>query len=721
MNKTKISIFILALAVPLFSIAQEKPYLIEGKIGKLNPPAKAYLFLEQGIDSTIIKNGSFQFSGSVAGVMPAHIIINNKGTGLLANQVGGSPYTFNFYIEPGKLSIVSRDSLPNAKITGGPLNKDYVRLKAQLKSTDDALSTLVKSLLNASTEVRNSEAFNKHFQSESNKIGMQQKQIWLDFIKNNPNSLMSLLVLRSYSGVGSRLLYHSIPGSPSLEEVDSLYNTLGSSVHQNPLGKNFSDVLAKQKYLKIGALAPDFSQADPNGKMVTLKDFRGKYLLIDFWASWCGPCRAENPTVVKAYDKYKSRGFEVLGVSLDFANGREAWLKAIEADQLTWTQVSDLKGWSNEVAKLYVVRAVPQNYLLDPDGKIIGINLRGEALEGKLKEIFGTSEAAKAEPFEYVVTGMMPKSTKPQRAFFIYARQDGEIGTDSVDVKNGMFSFKAKTTKKENLGYVRVTNVVDGQSPKTGKFIRFFTDTIKITLRSASTIDKAQVTGGQLNRDEQVLAALLKKSPETGYQTFIQSHPNSIISLDALNALSTNGSDLAVVEPLFNSLSADLRSTERGEAYAAKVAELRKVMVGAYAPEFTALDTAGKPISLKEFKGQYVLLDFWASWCPPCRAESPYLRAAINKYGSGNFAILGISLDNPRTGKEGWVKAIKDDKLTWTQVSDLKWENEVAKLYSVHAIPQNFLLDPDGKIIATNLRGDDVDKKLKELLKPITN
>jgi peroxiredoxin len=720
MIKTRFAISLFALALPLFSIAQSRQYVIEGKIGKLDPPAKAYLFLDRGIDSTIITKGVFRFTGKVDAAIPAHIIINKKGTGLQSNQVGGSPFTFNFYIEPGKISISSPDSLPNAKLTGGPLNMDYIRLKAQLKPTDKALSDLVDKLLNATPETRNSKAFNDNFQSESSAIGVRQKKIWLDFIKSNPNSLMSLMVLKSYSGVGSRLLYNSIPGSPALEEVDSLYQTLGKDVRLNPLGKNFGDVLATQKSMKIGAIAPDFSQTDPNGKLVSLKDFKGKYLLIDFWASWCGPCRAENPTVVKAYAQYKAKGFEVLGVSLDFANGREAWLKAIENDHLTWTQVADLKGWDNKVAQLYVVRAVPQNYLLDPDGRIIGINLRGEALENKLQEVLGTGSSTEVQPetFEYVVKGKIPKSPVPRRAFYVYTKTDGTIATDSTEVKEGIFSFKAATTKKEGMGFVRISDLVKGKSSRSGKFIQFFTDSTTITLTSAGAIDQAKIAGGELNRDQQALTALLKKEPEAGYLTFIKSHPNSLISLDALKTLRENLPDIDV-EAHFNSLSARVRASEKGKAYAAKISEWKKVMIGAYAPQFTATDTAGKPVSLKDFKGKYVLLDFWASWCPPCREESPYLRAALNKYGKGNFAILGISLDNPRTGKKGWVKAIKDDKLTWPQVSDLKYDNEVAKLYSVNSIPQNFLLDPDGKIIATNLRGGAVDQRLKELLKPL--
>ncbi|PHN01335.1 hypothetical protein CRP01_37745 [Flavilitoribacter nigricans DSM 23189 = NBRC 102662] len=145
--------------------------------------------------------------------------------------------------------------------------------------------------------------------------------------------------------------------------------------------------LEDARSLMVGGTAPDFTQETPEGEMLTLSDLRGKVVLIDFWASWCGPCRKENPNVVRVYNQYKDKGFEILSVSLD--NKKDRWLQAIEKDQLEWHHVSDLKGWSNEVAQTYDVHSIPQTILLDPEGKILARNLRGRSLEAKLAELFG--------------------------------------------------------------------------------------------------------------------------------------------------------------------------------------------------------------------------------------------------------------------------------------------------------------------------------------------
>lgn len=160
-----------------------------------------------------------------------------------------------------------------------------------------------------------------------------------------------------------------------------------ASYSNNSLVKEFINKTKNIKKLAVGNEAPDIALKNPDGKIVKLSSLRGNYVLIDFWASWCRPCRVENPNNVKLYKKYHDKGFEIYGVSLD--RDKSSWLKAIKDDGLTWTQVSDLKFWQSEGAKIYNVRAIPHTVLLDKDGKIIANGLRGENLAKKLKEIFG--------------------------------------------------------------------------------------------------------------------------------------------------------------------------------------------------------------------------------------------------------------------------------------------------------------------------------------------
>jgi len=334
--------------------------------------------------------------------------------------------------------------------------------------------------------------------------------------------------------------------------------------------------------------------------------------------------------------------------------------------------------------------------------------------------------ALTAQSIHYVVSGKIGNLSAPAKAYLIRS-EDRLTKVDSVIMKNGTFRFTGIAKAPENMAYLKIST--SGNGNKGAGFISFYTDAKAISIISPDSVQNAKITGGKINRDEAELNTILKATKseagtdeedmptekKSAYINFIRSHPNSIISIKALGNISGNYPDPEEFEPLLNSLSSEVRSTSKGLAYAERLAGIKKVSIGLMAPDFTMADTAGKPVSLHNFKGKYVLLDFWASWCPPCRAESPHLVDSYNTYKDKNFTILSVSLDGPGA-KSKWIKALQDDRLTWTHISDLAYNNEVARLYSIKTIPYNFLIGPDGKIVAKSLRGEALKAKLKEIL-----
>ncbi|QEM07496.1 AhpC/TSA family protein [Mucilaginibacter rubeus] len=374
MNLTSIKkIALTAIAsAPALAFAQDTQYTVQGKIGDYNAPAKVYVqYRNDGktvVDSAILNGGAFKFTGKTSTTTPVsgYILFNPKGTGLHSSEDYRS-----IYLEPGTINVSATDKIADAKIEGTKTNNDNEKYNLAEKPINDAYEALSAKRKTATPEQM------AELNAEEKKIDDQDAQVNKKFIQENPDSYVSLNALESYAY------------SADYVDIAPLFNNFSPAIKATEAGKKFAERLPKLKAVALGATAPEFAEADTAGKMVSLSSFRGKYVLIDFWASWCGPCRRENPNVVKAYNAYKGKNFTILGVSLDRPNAKDKWLAAIHKDGLTWNHVSDLKFWDSKAADLYAVRGIPQNFLLDPNGKIIGKNLRGEDLENKLAEIFG--------------------------------------------------------------------------------------------------------------------------------------------------------------------------------------------------------------------------------------------------------------------------------------------------------------------------------------------
>jgi peroxiredoxin len=207
--------------------------------------------------------------------------------------------------------------------------------------------------------------------------------------ENIQKAIDKFVTEKKKSAVAAFVLNATFDFNPDVVTLEKRFNGLDASVKKSEAGKQLEEFISEKKVGAIGTEALDFTQPDTTGSPVSLSSFRGKYVLVDFWASWCGPCRNENPNVVENFNKFKAKNFTILGVSLDRPGKKEAWVQAIHEDNLTWTHVSDLQFWNNAVAQLYHIQGIPQNILVDPEGKIVAKNLRGPALEAKLCEIFG--------------------------------------------------------------------------------------------------------------------------------------------------------------------------------------------------------------------------------------------------------------------------------------------------------------------------------------------
>jgi peroxiredoxin len=382
-NMKKIAFLSICCLLAISSCTDEnnQSFTLKGKLGNWSDPATIYLsYWDDGneyLDTTRLSKGNFSFEGTIGEPAPARLILDYTGEGM--GQAAQAGHILYLYLENGTVKMKSPDSLQNSQFVNSPINEAHLAyldfIGGQIQ---DLAARMNEKVMQATPEQQNDSAFNAQLNQEYRQLLDERTQKQQQYVRDHHDSYFSVVALSE-----------SVSSDFDVEEIEPLFLSIDEKYRTSFPGKAFAQRIEAAKTIGIGKKAPGFTQNDPDGNPVSLSDFQGKYVLLDFWASWCGPCRQENPNLVKAYAAYKDKGFEILGVSLDNKDGKEAWVKAIEKDGLTWTQVSDLNSWNNEVARSYGVRAVPQSYLIDPQGVIVAQNLRGEALEAKLKEIFG--------------------------------------------------------------------------------------------------------------------------------------------------------------------------------------------------------------------------------------------------------------------------------------------------------------------------------------------
>ncbi|MBV7531843.1 TlpA disulfide reductase family protein [Chitinophaga sp. sic0106] len=356
--------FLLIMGTVLLSGAAFAQEVVSGVV-KGGTGKYLYLFDDEDNnpdDSVLIKNDQFSFKVK-AGKQPAiHALI-----------LQNIEYPMLFVTGEGAVHVVTTaTTFPiTSELKGGANTRD-------LQAYQKAFEPLIKKANDLNVEARgiagSDEAGQNAFRKKAAGFGDEVVSVGTSFVNAHPKSVASIW-----------LMLNELRNRLQPDAFKQLFAGLDKSVQNSKYGEMATAYIKSAYKNALGVAAEDFAQEDMKGQLVKLSSFKGKYVLVDFWASWCGPCRQENPNVVKAYNKYKDKNFTILGVSLDQDKAR--WLRAITQDGLGWTQVSDLKGWGNEVAVQYGIQSIPSNFLVDPAGNIIARNLRGEALEAKLAEL----------------------------------------------------------------------------------------------------------------------------------------------------------------------------------------------------------------------------------------------------------------------------------------------------------------------------------------------
>ena len=690
-------------------------------------------------DSCVVEQGRFRFSGTIPGPVLGYLYQPGEGRDRKGTEI---------FLEPAVMQVVIRDgNFEKAVVTGSKTQSEYQVLKKGLSKVQQRWKVVMDTL----TAVNKRSNF--EYQALKDWVLVpyftEMKEVAYAYYNSHPTSYVTAFMLR----VDGREL--------TTDSLRMFYNRFPQPLKRSGYGKEVLTEIERRTIAVPGVRSPDFETTDIDGKRLTLSDFRGRPVLLDFWASWCLPCRKSSPHLKDLYAAYKDKGLVIIGIAQD-DDRQEAWRKAVDQDSVgLFHQVLSgydmkklLDGKTNpaDIMKKYGISSLPTKILIDKDGMIVGRYEDDDpsAMDKKLEGLF--------DPKKFVLSGKVdgqPTGT----VYLSYAVSKGKYIQDSTVLHQGAFRFTGTLSEPTMVwfhGKTRSQNMDDPNA--TGFFIEpgnmeialRINDFKHATLTGSASQDeykaleaskepveaqyKMQLDSLMKEKDHEKAAAIRERlAPyfdalrQKDYD-FFAAYPQSPVTAYMLR-FHVGDLSLDSLQLFYDRLGEKGRQSGSGKEIAGEIQKLRAGSPGSPAKDFTAKEIDGQPLALSAFKGKaYVLIDFWASWCVPCRHSNPHLIELFHRYHDKGFDVIGVSDDDGHT--DAWKKAVAADGVgIWHNVlRGLDWtklrkgepnENDISEKYGIHSLPTKILIDKEGKIIGRYGEGRDdeaaLDKKLADI------